>query len=38
MWQIVAVNDSLTWHRVVYLIYYEVYLRVVAMDLHRKDL
>ena len=38
VWQIVVVSDSLIGHRVVYLIYCEFYLSVVAMDLQRKDL
>ena len=38
VWKIVVVSDSLTRHKIVYLIYYEVYLWVVAMDLQRKDL
>ena len=38
MRQFVVVSDSLTWHEIVYLIYYEVYLWVVAMDLQCKDL
>ena len=38
MWQFVAVSDSLTGHKLVYLIYYEVYLWAMAMDLQHKDL
>ena len=38
LWQIVDVSDLLTGHKIVYLIYCEVYLWVMAMDLQRKDL
>ena len=38
VWKIVVVSDSLTGHKIVYLIYYEVSIWVVGMDLQRKDL
>ena len=38
VWKIVVGSDSLTRHKIVYLIYCEVYLWAVAMDLQRKDL
>ena len=38
VWQFVAMSDSLTGHEIVYLIYCEIYLWAMAMDLQCKDL
>ena len=38
LWKIIVVTDSLTWNKIIYLMYSEIYLCVVAMDLQCKDL